>query len=76
VRTVRYDIEGLSLSHPIETVCGRYGGGVKVADWYHPRKISLSREQRNVLGQLLEKADEPQKKVLRELLAASGAPVA
>ena len=76
VRTIRYDVEELSLSYPVETVCGRYGGGVKVPDWYHPRKISLSREQRSVLTQLLEKADEPQQKVLRELLAASGMPVA
>ena len=76
VRTIKYDVEELSLSLPVETICGRYGGGVKVADWYHPRKVSLSREQRNVLTQLLPKADESQKKVLRELLAASSTPVA
>ena len=34
-RTIRTDIEVLSCSYPIETVRGRYGGGVKVADWYH-----------------------------------------
>lgn len=27
-RTIRNDIEELTLAHPIETVRGRYGGGV------------------------------------------------
>ena len=29
-KTIRRDIEELSCSYPIETVRGRYGGGVKV----------------------------------------------
>ena len=33
-RTIRNDIEELTLAHPIETVRGRYGGGVRVADGY------------------------------------------
>lgn len=32
VRTIKYDIEELTLAHPIETIRYRYGGGVKVAD--------------------------------------------
>ena len=32
-RTIRRDIETLTLQYPVETVCGRYGGGVKLADW-------------------------------------------
>lgn len=35
VRTIKYDIEELTLAHPIETVRGRYGGGVKVAEGYY-----------------------------------------
>ena len=72
VRTILYDVEALSLSLPIETVCGRYGGGVKVADWHHPRKIILSQEQQAILTQLLDKADEPQRRVLLEMLTAFG----
>lgn len=34
LRTIRYDIEQLSLTHPIETVRGRYDGCVRVPDWY------------------------------------------
>ena len=76
-KTIRRDVEELMCSFPIETVRGRYGGGVKVADWYHhPHRNILSQEQQTVLIQLLDKADESQQKVLRELLAASGTPVA
>ena len=34
-RTIRYDIEILMCSYPIETVRGRYGGGVRVMDGYY-----------------------------------------
>ena len=40
-KTIRRDIEELSCSYPIETVRGRYGGGVKVADWYHQNRKTL-----------------------------------
>jgi len=32
VRTIKNDIDILSLSYPIETIRGRYGGGVRVAE--------------------------------------------
>jgi len=51
-RTIRYDIDALSLSYPIETVRGRYGGGVKVSDWYHPSRNTLSPEQMALLKKL------------------------
>ena len=38
VRTIKYDIEELTLSHPLETVRGRYGGGIRLSDWYHPTR--------------------------------------
>lgn len=34
-RTICRDIAVLMCSFPIETVCGRYGGGVKVADGFY-----------------------------------------
>ena len=51
-KTVRRDIEELSCSYPIETVRGRYGGGVKVADWYHQNRKTLSPEQAELLKRL------------------------
>ena len=75
-KTIRRDIEVLACSYPIETVRGRYGGGVKVEEWYYPHKSILSQEQQTVLTQLLDKADESQRRVLLEVLTAFGAPVA
>ena len=39
VRTIKYDIEELTLAHPIETIRGRYGGGVRIADGYYAGQI-------------------------------------
>ena len=47
VRTIKNDIEELTLAHPIETVRGRYGGGVKVADGYYVGRNYLNRNSRN-----------------------------
>ncbi len=51
-RTIRRDVEELSLTYPIETVRGRYGGGIKLADWYQPHKRSLLPEQMKLLKKL------------------------
>ena len=51
-RTIRRDIEELTLSYPIETICGRYGGGVKLADWYSPTRKRLSPKQTALLRRL------------------------
>lgn len=51
-RTIRYDVAALMCAYPIETVCGRYGGGVKVADDYRPYRRSLSRKQVDLLVRL------------------------
>lgn len=72
-RTIRSDISALTGDYPLDTLRGN-GGCVKVADWYHPYKNILSQKQQAVLIQLLDKADEPQQRVLREMLAALGSP--
>lgn len=54
VRTIKYDIEELTLAHPIETVRGRYGGGVKVADGYYVGRNYLKPEQQELLKRLSE----------------------
>lgn len=41
-RTIRRDIEELTLTYPIETVRGRYGGGVRMADWYFQDRPKLT----------------------------------
>ena len=52
VRTIKNDIDILSLSYPIETIRGRYGGGVRVADGYYLHKKYLKPEQQELLERL------------------------
>ncbi len=70
-RTIRADILALTAEYPLETVRGN-GGGVRIADWYHPHKNILSREQISVLEQLIPQADEEQKRVLDQMLREYG----
>ena len=44
-RTICRDIAALMCSYPLETVRGRYGGGVKVADGYYLYHRSLNAKQ-------------------------------
>lgn len=52
IRTIRNDIEILSLSYPLETMRGRYGGGVKVMDGFYMNRKYLKPEQQELLGRL------------------------
>ena len=51
-RTIRRDIEALTLTYPIETHCGRYHGGVRMADWYYPDRRRLTPRQEALLRRL------------------------
>ena len=53
-RTIRTDIEELTLAHPIETVRGRYGGGVRVANGYYLGRKYLKPDQQELLKRLSE----------------------
>lgn len=72
-RTIRTDITVLTADYPLETVRGN-GGGVKIADWYHPHKNFLSSEHQTVLIKMLDKADKQEQKILLEMLAEFGSP--
>lgn len=52
VRTICRDIVVLSCTYPIETVRGRYGGGVKMAEWYHSGRTMLTAPQKALLLKL------------------------
>ena len=56
-RTIRYDVAALMCSYPIETVCGRYGGGVKVRNDYYPYRKTLNKEQIRLLVRLSAQLD-------------------
>lgn len=52
IRTIRNDIDHLSLSYPLETVRGRYGGGVRVMDGFYMNHKYLKPEQQELLERL------------------------
>lgn len=52
IRTIRNDIDILSLSYPLETVRGRYGGGVKVMNGFYMNRKYLKPEQRDLMVRL------------------------
>ena len=64
VRTIKYDIEELTLAHPIETIRGRYGGGVKVADGYYIGRKYLKPNQQELLKRLSEQLTDEDKAVM------------
>lgn len=51
-RTIYSDITALSFDQPIQTVRGRYGGGIKLASWFHPNASTLSPRQEELLQRL------------------------
>jgi predicted DNA-binding transcriptional regulator YafY len=70
-RTIRTDITILAVNYPLVTIRGN-GGCVKLAEWYWPNKNLLSQEQQQVLSQMIDKGNEQQIKVIREMLNAYG----
>ena len=58
-RTIYRDILVLTVDYPLEAYKGK-GGCVRVAEWYHPHRNVLSKEQQTVLSQLMETATEQQ----------------
>lgn len=73
-RTIYRDILVLTVDYPLEAYKGK-GGCVRVAEWYHPHRNVLSKEQQTVLSQLMETAMEQQCEVLRQMLVEYGSPI-
>lgn len=69
VRTIKYDVEALMCLHPIETVRGRYGGCVKVLDWFFPTKTRLCAEQIALLKRVVESLSADDLIVLNNILS-------
>ncbi len=60
VGTIRRDITYLTCSYPVETVSGGHNGGVRVAEWFHLDRRSLTTDELELLkrlGQLLHGRD-------------------
>ena len=63
-RTIRRDIEMLSLTEPIYTQTGRYGGGVYVVEGYNRGKIYMSEKEIDLLHKLCYIAQNQDKCIL------------
>ena len=70
-RTIRYDIEILSLTYPIFAVQGN-GGGIRVDDNYRLGKTYLNDEQQNLLNRLLPKLKGKDAEVMKSILKTFG----
>lgn len=71
VRTIRYDVEVLSRSYPIETRAGK-NGGVRLADWFHPGNDILMPEQMDLLLKLQSEMEGKDAIIMRDIIVALG----
>lgn len=67
VRTIYYDIEILSLTYPITTVQGKYGG-VYIATGYKLGNKYLTPNQQDLLERLLKNLQGDDKALLQSIL--------
>jgi len=71
-RTIRRDIDALSVSgFPVEAVPGN-GGGVRLAEWYQPHRTTLCPEQMEVLRRLMNSAQPEDRATLGSILDQFG----
>ena len=68
-RTIRSDIELLSLSYPLVTKAGRYSGGVFVLDGYYLGANYLKKEQQMLLEKLCGSLSGEERQIMRSILA-------
>ena len=57
-RTISRDIEAISITEPIYTLCGRYGGGVYVTEDYSVNRMYMSESELSVLHKLSKFSEE------------------
>ena len=63
-RTIRRDIEELSLTEPIYTQPGRYGGGVYVVEEYSLNRMYMSERETELLNKLCVIAQKQEQCIL------------
>ena len=71
--TIRRDIQELSLSYPIYTKTGTYGG-VYVAEDYYLGKQYLRSEEKELLETLSSSVGDDQRKILESIIRKFGKP--
>ncbi len=68
-RTVHRDIQALSVSFPLITIQGRFGGGVRLEDYHQQRNHRyLTPEQILALRSAMKTADPPARPILSSII--------
>ena len=58
----------ITRTYPLETICGRYGGGVQVADWYHLDRQRMSPKQTALLRRLAANLQGEDLEIMEQIL--------
>ncbi len=73
-RTIRTDIEILTCNYPIETIRGRYGGGVQVADGFRKDRKMFTKEQSDLVKKLAMSLEGHELEVMGSIISAFALP--
>lgn len=65
VRTIRTDVDVLSLTYPIQT---RYNGGIGFIDGYRPKNARLTPIQRDFLYRIMCKVSKSDQEIVQSIL--------
>lgn len=68
-RTIRADLVILSCYYPIQVVCGRFGGGIHLPDWFHMESRTLSSKQQVLLMKVRKTLSGDDLQVMNSILA-------
>ena len=68
-RTVQNDIQVLMSSYPIETVSGRYGGGIRIPDWFQLHRRYLNPAQIDLLKRLRAGLSDKDRQIIDSILS-------
>mgnify|MGYP001751585551 CR=1 FL=1 len=68
-RTIHTDLVTLSCRYPIQTVRGRFGGGIYLPDWFHMEHRALSPKQQALLLNIRKTLAGDDLQVMNSILA-------
>ena len=67
--TIRRDILALSCRYPLRIVCGHYGGGVYVEEWFRMDRKYMSKQQITLLKKLMLNFEGEDLQVMKSILS-------
>ena len=73
-KTIRRDIETLTLDYPIYTMCGKHGGGVYIMEGRSTGRKRLSDKQAELLNSLLPGLNIEEAETMRDIIKTFAVP--